>query len=83
MSFFSQPVYSTLAALPKPDLPSTLFARYVPGVTPFSTTNSVFGALALYLAAIFTFQAAMKERKPMSESPRLAPIEPLTAELDR
>jgi len=73
MSFLQQPVYSALAALPKPDMRSTLFESYVPGVTPLSTVPSVFGTLALYLAVIFTGQRIMKDRKPMSESPRPRP----------
>lgn len=68
MSFLQQPIYSALAALPKPDMRSTVFEHYVPGVTPLSTVPSVFGTLALYLAVIFTGQAFMKNRPAMSES---------------
>lgn len=60
------PVYSAFSALPKPDFPATLFTTYVPGATPLSTYKEVLGALASYLAIIFTAQSWMKDRKPFS-----------------
>ncbi|KAI5481200.1 fatty acid elongase 2 [Pseudohyphozyma bogoriensis] len=59
------PVYSTLSALPFPNIPSYYLQEWQPGKTPLSTTPQVAAALAAYLAIIFTGQHLMKDRKAM------------------